>query len=266
MENEAKKVLLTSNGDEISVNIALHLAKRGCRLVLMGNEWCLRNVREKLMESTNGVVPMEVVGLDMEAEREGAFDEAVDKAWNVFGHLDALLNCYAYEGKMQDHLELGEEELKRIIKVNFMAVLLLQKAVAKRMRDHKTGGSIVFVTTILGAERGLHQGAAAYGSCLAAVQQLARLSALENGKHKIRVNAIARGLQLEDEYPLWVGKERAEKRVKEAAPLHRWLDAKNDLASTVIYLISDGSRFMTGTTIFVDGAQSLTRPRLRSYL
>ncbi|KAK6256248.1 hypothetical protein SCA6_017553 [Theobroma cacao] len=32
MENQAKKVLLTSNGDEISMNIALHLAKRGCRL------------------------------------------------------------------------------------------------------------------------------------------------------------------------------------------------------------------------------------------
>ena len=93
-----------------------------------------------------------------------------------------------------------------------------------------------------------------------------QVSALEIGKHKIRVNAIARGLHLHDEFPLSVGKDRAEKLVKEAVPLQRWLDVKNDLASTVIYLISDGSRYMTGTTIFVDGAQSIVRPRMRSYM
>ncbi|XP_022740660.1 uncharacterized protein LOC111292505 isoform X2 [Durio zibethinus] len=232
----------------------------------MGNECCLRSVREKIMDSTNNVVPIEVVGLDMEEEREGAFDEAVDKAWKAFGSIDALVNCYAYEGKMQDHLQLAEEEFRKIVKINFMAAWFLLKAVGRRMRDHKSGGSIVFMTTLLGAERGLYQGAAAYGSCLAGVQQLVRVSALEIGKHKIRVNAIARGLHLEDEFPLSVGKDRAEELAKEAVPLQRWLDVKNDLASTVIYLISDGSRYMTGTTIFVDGAQSIVRPRMRSYM
>ncbi|TYG63047.1 hypothetical protein ES288_D07G280700v1 [Gossypium darwinii] len=262
MENQAKKVLLTSNGDDMSMNIALHLAKRGCRLVMMGNEWCLRSVIEKIMGSINdNIVPIEVVGLDMEEEREGIFDEAVDKAWKVFGSIDAFVNCYAYEGKMQDHLQLGEEEFRKIIKINFMAVWFLLKAVGKRMRDHKSGGSIVLMTTFLGAERGLYQGAAAYGSSLAAVQQLVRI-----GKYKVRVNAIARGLHIDDEFPESVGKEIAEKLVERAAPLQRWLDVKRDVASTVIYLISDGSRYMTGTTIFVDGAQSMTRPRMKSYM
>lgn len=91
-------------------------------------------------------------------------------------------------------------------------------------------------------------------------------SALEIGKYQIRVNAIARGLHLEDEFPLSVGKERAEKLVNDANPLRRWLDVENDIASTVIYLISDGARYMTGTTIFVDGGQSLVRPRMKSYM
>ncbi|KAL6959743.1 hypothetical protein U1Q18_039897 [Sarracenia purpurea var. burkii] len=167
---------------------------------------------------------------------------------------------------MQNHLQLPEDEFKKIVKINFMSAWYLLKAVARRMRDHKSGGSIVFLTSIIGAERGVYQGAAAYGSCLAGVQQLVRLSALESGKYQIRVNAIARGLHLDDEYPLSVGKERAKKLVHDANPLNRWLDVKIDLTSTVIYLISDGSRFMTGTTIFVDGAQSIVRPRLRSYM
>ncbi|CAA3003023.1 Hypothetical predicted protein [Olea europaea subsp. europaea] len=93
-----------------------------------------------------------------------------------------------------------------------------------------------------------------------------KAAAMEIGKYQIRVNAIARGLHLNDEFPVSVGKERAEKLVEEAAPLHRWLDVEKDLASTVIYLISNGSCYLTGTTIFVDGAQSLVRPRMRSYM
>ncbi|WOL17712.1 hypothetical protein Cni_G26505 [Canna indica] len=187
-------------------------------------------------------------------------------AWKLLGTLDAFVNCYAYEGKMQECLNVTEQEYKKTVKINFMAPWFLQKAVAKRMRDCKTGGSIVFISQILGAERGLYPGAAAYGSSSAAIQQLVRLSALEIGKYSIRVNAIARGLHLDDEYPRSVGKETAEKFTAAVMPLQRWLDPKNDVASTVLYLVGDDSRYMTGTTIFVDGAQSIVRPRMRSYM
>ncbi|OVA09579.1 Glucose/ribitol dehydrogenase [Macleaya cordata] len=266
MANRAKKVLLTSNGNEISQNIAYHLVKRGCRLVLMGDESCLRTMADKIAGSLKGISQIEVVGVDMGGAEEKVFDEGVNKALKILGNLDALVHCYDYEGKMQDSLNLIEDEFKKIVKVNFMAAWFLLKAVGKRMRDFKSGGSIIFLTSFMGSERGLYPGAAAYGSCLAAVQQLVRASAIDIGKHKIRVNAIARGLHLQDEYVLSVGKEKAEKSAKEVMPLQRWLDVKNDLASTVIYLISDDSRYMTGTTIYVDGAQSLVRPRMRSYM
>ncbi|KAK7255657.1 hypothetical protein RIF29_29072 [Crotalaria pallida] len=269
MEKTGKRVLLTSNGDEVSNGIAFHLAKQGCRLVLMGDEATLRTIAHKIKGSlsVDGADPfIEVVGLDMENERESAFHDSVDKACQILGKLDAFVNSFTYEGRMQDHLELAENEFKKIAKINFLAPWFLLKAVGQKMRDFKTGGSIIFLTSIIGSERGLYPGAAAYGSSLAGVQQLVRVSALEIGKYQIRVNAIARGLHLHDEFPLSVGKERAEKMVKEAVPLQRWLDVQNDLASTVIYLISDGSCYMTGTTIYVDGAQSITRPRMRSFM
>jgi hypothetical protein len=78
-------------------------------------------------------------------------------------------------GKMQEHLQLAEDEFKKIVKINFMAPWFLLKAVGKRMRDYKSGGSIVFLTSIIGAERGIYPGAAAYGSCMAGLQQLARV-------------------------------------------------------------------------------------------
>uniref|UniRef100_A0A6L2N354 Carbonyl reductase [NADPH] 2-like isoform X1 n=1 Tax=Tanacetum cinerariifolium TaxID=118510 RepID=A0A6L2N354_TANCI len=62
----------------------------------------------------------------------------------------------------------------------------------------------------------------------------------------------------------------AEKMVKYATPLNRWLDPKTDMASTVIYLVnylvSDDSRYMTETTIFVDGARSVIRPCMKAFI
>lgn len=56
-----------------------------------------------------------------------------------------------------------------------MAASFLLKAVSQRMRDFNTGGSIIFLTTIMGTERGLYPGAAAYASALAGVLQLVRV-------------------------------------------------------------------------------------------
>lgn len=64
----------------------------------MGEESHLWSVAEKITGSLNGVNPIEVIGLNMEAEKEAVFDEAVGKAWQHLGSLDAFVNCYAYEG------------------------------------------------------------------------------------------------------------------------------------------------------------------------
>lgn len=257
---------MTSNGDEVSKGIAYHLAKCGCRLALMGDEDVLWSMVAEITSSLKGTDQFKVIGLNIEEESEAAFDAAVGKAWKSLGALDAFINCYIFEGEIQEPLLVAEDEYKKIIKINVMAPWFLLKAIAKRMKESKSGGSVIFLTTIMGAERGLHVGAAAFGSSMAAVQQLTRASALELGKHKIRVNSIARGLHLGDKYPVSEGIEKAKKMTTVVMPLQRWLDLKNDLASTMLYLISDDSRYLTGTTIFVDGAQSIVRPRLRSYI
>jgi len=64
----------------------------------MGNESCLRSIGEKITGSLKGIYPVEVVGVDMEDEREAGFDQAVDKACGILGNLDAFAHCYTYEG------------------------------------------------------------------------------------------------------------------------------------------------------------------------
>lgn len=69
-----------------------------CRLVLVGNESRMTSVAKKISENSKVRIGVEVVGLDMEDDREATFDAAVDKACEILGNLDAFVNCYAYEG------------------------------------------------------------------------------------------------------------------------------------------------------------------------
>lgn len=68
------------------------------RLVLMGNESRLQNVVHNITSSPEGVELVQTVGVDMEDDREGVFEEAVDKACQILGNLDAFVHCYSYEG------------------------------------------------------------------------------------------------------------------------------------------------------------------------
>ncbi|GKB14995.1 glucose/ribitol dehydrogenase [Tanacetum coccineum] len=70
--------------------------------------------------------------------------------------------------------------------VNFMALQYLLKAVAERMRDNKTRGSIVFMTSIVDAERGIYPGAGAYGATLGGHQLVRAFENIEEMKRKTR--------------------------------------------------------------------------------
>ncbi|KAF2942352.1 hypothetical protein DAI22_03g415100 [Oryza sativa Japonica Group] len=189
----AKRVLLTAAGDDVSRGIASTLATHGCRLVLVGDEGALAGTAEEARRGGGGGDAVAVVGLDLHGCDEAAVDAAVGTAWRCFDGLDAMVNCYSYEGEVQDCLNISEDEFKKTMKANVMTPWFLVKAIAKRLRDSESscGGSVVFLTQIIGAERGLYPGAAAYGTSLGAIHQLVRLSAMELGKHNNRLTTPA---------------------------------------------------------------------------
>ncbi|KAI4971764.1 hypothetical protein ZWY2020_002678 [Hordeum vulgare] len=206
MTAATKRVLLACNGgaDTVSRGVDVGLAKHGCRLVLVADEGALAATEEEARCCVpGGMATVAMVGLDLAACDEAVVDAAVAAAWHYFGDggLDALVNYSSYEGEVQDCLRVTEDEYNKTMKVNVIRHWLLITAMAKRFRD------------IIGAGRGLYPRAAAYETSLGAVHQLVRLSAMELGKHKIRVNTVFRGLHLTDKFPVFVGEEKAEKTI-----------------------------------------------------
>jgi len=178
-----------------------------------------------------------------------AVDEAVAATVREFGRLDVLLDSagVSHGGSFLD-LEHGEWE--RVIAVNLSGMFHLGQAAARQMVRQGGGGSIINVTSQLAEVARPER--AAYVASKGGGRSLTHAMALDLAAHGIRVNAIAPG-------PTLTGLTRAsyadpERRRATIAqvPLGRLGDPQ-DLVGAILFLASDESLWVTGSTVTVDG-------------
>jgi len=166
-----------------------------------------------------------------------------------FGRLDALLDC-AGVSHTATCLDLDPSEWDRIIAINLTGMFHLGQAAARQMVQQGDGGSIINVTSQLAEVA--RPDRAAYVASKGGGRSLTHAMALELAPHGIRVNAIAPG-------PTLTGLTRAsyadpERRRATIAqiPLGR-MGEPDDIVGAILYLASDESRWVTGSTVTVDG-------------
>jgi glucose 1-dehydrogenase len=186
-------------------------------------------------------------GLDVRDRR--AVDAGIAVAVSGFGRLDILLDC-AGVSQTASFLDLDPGEWDRIIAVNLTGMFHLGQAAARQMVRQGSGGSIINVTSQLTEVARPER--AAYVASKGGGRSLTHAMALELAPRGIRVNAIAPG-------PTLTGLTRAsyddpERRRATIAqiPLGR-LGQPEDIAGAILYLASDESRWVTGSTVTVDG-------------
>jgi NAD(P)-dependent dehydrogenase (short-subunit alcohol dehydrogenase family) len=153
-------------------------------------------------------------------------------------------------------LETRDEDLDRVLSVNFKGVLYACQEAAGLMLAQKTRGSIV--TMASGAVDTGGPGLLCYGAAKAAVVQLTKTLANEVGRHGIRVNAVAPG---------WIrtpmtGRHEAEAQAQTEAQMARMsplgrVGEPEDVAHTVLYLASDASSFTTGQILRPNGGVAM---------
>ncbi|MFF3841724.1 SDR family NAD(P)-dependent oxidoreductase [Streptomyces sp. NPDC001930] len=153
-------------------------------------------------------------------------------------------------------LETRDEDLDRVLAVNFKGVLYACQEAARSMIAAGVPGSIV--TMASGAMDTASPGLLCYSVTKAAVVQLTKTLATEAGRHGIRVNAVAPGwirTPMTDRHEP-AAQEQAEAAMIRHSPLGRVGEAE-DIAHAVLHLASDASAFTTGQILRPNGGVAM---------
>lgn len=152
-------------------------------------------------------------------------------------------------------IDLAAEDFLLALKVNLAGAFLVARSAARRLRDIGTGGAFVNIASINGVSAAPFAGG--YSASKAGLIMLTEQMALEFAQYGIRVNAVAPGL-IDGGMSETIYADPEVRRLRTArVPLNR-LGSLEDIASAVMYVISDGASYLTGQTIVVDGGITKT--------
>lgn len=163
------------------------------------------------------------------------------------GGLDCLVNN-AGRQTFAPLLELEEADWDKTIRTNLKGSFLCTQAGGRIMRDQGRGGSIVNIGS--GANKQPFLNLVDYCASKGGLEQLTRVSACELGQYRIRVNCVAPGaIEIERT------KEESDDYAGTWSPLTPMgrIGYPADIAKMVVHLADEGSAFVTGQTIYVDG-------------
>ena len=156
--------------------------------------------------------------------------------------------------------EVGLEDWERVVAVNARAPFFLLQGLVGRMPP---GGAVIGIASIEAVTVLSMSGATSsvYASTKAALRSLTETLAVELGPRGIRVNAVAPGL-IRTPMTARAQADERDRWIRSHTPLGRWGEPE-DIADVVGFLASPAARFMTGTTLVVDGGISLGQVRGR---
>jgi enoyl-[acyl-carrier protein] reductase I len=240
-------VLGVANRRSIAWAIAKRLADGGAQLAFTyQGERIEKNVRE-LADSVSSPLVTE-----LDVRDDAAIARVFSEVGDAFGgRLDVLVHSVAYaaaedlEGRFTD---TPRDRFWMALDVSAYSLVATARA-AEPLMEAAGGGSIVTMT-YLGGERAVpHYNV--MGVAKAALDSSVQYLAWDLGQKNIRVNAISAGPVRTLAARSIAGFPTMEAIVEERAPLRRHIDA-DDVGAAAAYLLGDGARNVTGTTLYVD--------------
>ncbi|XP_008808086.1 3-oxoacyl-[acyl-carrier-protein] reductase FabG-like [Phoenix dactylifera] len=265
---EGKVVMVTGASSGIGRDLCVNLAKAGCRIVAAARRTDrLRSLCEEInggsgssSSASSHRVPsfVRAVAVELDVSAGGAAIEAsVQRAWEAFGRIDALVNNAGIRGGVYSPLDWSEEEWNHVITTNLTGLWLVSKYVCRQMRDAKQKGSVINISSIGGINRGQLPGGIAYTASKAGVNAITKVMALELGAYNIRVNSIAPGLFSSEITAGLMQRKWLDNVAKKTVPLQTYGTSDPALTSLVRYLIHDSSEYVTGNIFIVDAGVTL---------
>ena len=244
---DGRVVLVTGGSSGLGEQLARSLIAHGARPVLAARRAERLRALEVELDGALDAVPCDVTD---DADRQRLIDTVVTR----HGRIDGLVNN-AGMGAAGPALRTSVDTFSRVIDLNLVAPYALSCLAASHMRQGG-GRSIVNVASVMGLRSVAQIADAAYVASKAGLVGLTRELASQWGRYGIRVNAVAPGFFASemtaglgddaDSFPAWL---------TEQIPLGRG-GRPGELDQSILYLLGEGSSFVTGQVLTVDGGMA----------
>ncbi len=239
---EGKKILITGASSGIGKATAVECSRMGARVIIVG-----RN-EQRLNETFQELAGKEHQYIIADLTRQ----EDMDRIVADVSELDGLVNNAGIVNTKPVQF-IKREDLECVLETNTLSPILLTKSLLKRKKIKKEG-SIVFTSSI--AATLTEAGSAIYAVSKAALSSYMRSCAVELADKKIRSNAVLPGMI---ETKLITGGVLSDDDLlndRKKYPLGRY-GKPEEVAYAIIYLLSDASAWVTGTSLVIDGGRLL---------
>lgn len=248
---EGKVAIITGGAGSIGKVTAQLFLDEGAKVVLVDlDETSLKRVTAELA-STNVIYC--AADVTKAADVQGYVTESV----KAFGKIDIFFNNAGIEGVVKPIIDYPEDVFDKVIAVNVKGIWLGNKYVLPHMKD---GGSIILTSSVAGLNGSAN--VSAYITSKHAVVGIMRSAAVEAAPRKIRVNSVHPSpvdnrmmRSLEEGFSPGKGEE-VKKNLEATIPLGRYAEPI-EIAKLVLFLASDDSQFITGTTQVIDGGMGV---------
>lgn len=238
-----RSALVIGGARGIGAAIAERFFEEGARVVIADTE---EEAGRATAERLKGRFIATDISQKIDAER------AVSEAFTAYGGLDIIVqNAGIYPWTLIENIE--PEEWDQVMAVNLKGTYLAARAALPVMKAQKQG-RMIFTSSITGP-RVSSPGHGHYSASKAGINGFIKAAALEFSHYGITVNGIEPGNILTEGMKLHRSAGFI-KTMKDAVPLGR-LGTPRDIANAALFLASDDASYITGTTIVVDGGQTL---------
>ena len=240
---EGKTILITGAASGIGKATALQCSEMGGNMVLLDlNEEGLYQTKEELQGGDNKVIAINLTDFD-------SMKEMVSKLPKLDGVVSNAGIFYSMMAKLSER-----KDMEKIFEINTFSHINLMQQLMEQKKLNK-GASIVFTSSMSGVYCGA-VGGSLYGATKAALAGYAKALAIELAPRGIRVNTIHPGMI---NTPLIHSAALSQDILdedKKNYPLGRYGEPE-EVAYSIIYLLSEATKWMTGTQLLIDGGYSV---------
>jgi glucose 1-dehydrogenase len=249
MDLTGKVAIVTGSATGIGKACAQAMARAGASVSIdyVGNPANAQSVVDEIKQAGGRALAIEA-----DVSKQDQVQNLVDATVREFGRLDIMQNNAGWEKKVP-FLEMPLETYQQVIDINLTGTWLGSQIAARQMVKQGDSGRIINTSSV--HEDITMPTNAAYCAAKGGIRMLMRTIAVELAPHKITVNNIAPGAIYTPIDADIQANQELENELLNEIPLRRW-GQPEEVANLAVFLASDLSSYITGSTYYIDGGMS----------